>query len=129
MMRKTKKILIVEDEQSLSTVLANKFIREGFAVLKAPDGLTGLKLAEKHIPDLILLDIVMPTMDGITMIKKLRESEKGFNIPVMFLSNLEESAEVSEMRKNDEKLMDYLTKSHSPMDTVVEKVKIALANM
>jgi two-component system alkaline phosphatase synthesis response regulator PhoP len=128
-MRKNKKILIVEDEEALSTVLANKFIRKGFVVFKARDGVEGLKLAEKHAPDIILLDIVMPTMDGIAMIKKLRESQKGFHIPVMFLSNLEESAEVSQMRRNDPQLVDYLTKSHSPMDTVVEKVKVTLENI
>ncbi len=128
-MRKNKKILIVEDEEALSTVLGNKFIREGFIVFRATDGMEGLKLAEKHVPDIILLDIVMPTMDGITMIKKLRESEKGFNIPVLFLSNLEESPEVTLMRQEGQGIVDYLTKSQSPMDTVVERVKITLENI
>ncbi|MCR4322903.1 MAG: response regulator, partial [Candidatus Azambacteria bacterium] len=67
-------VLIVEDEPSLSSALKDKFIREGFHTLVARNGEEGLKLAQENIPSIILLDIVMPKMDGVTVFKKLKEN-------------------------------------------------------
>lgn len=123
----TKTILIVEDETALLEILKDTFDREGFNVLEAKDGSEGLKKALKNKPDLILLDIVMPTMDGITMIKKLREHKDGVEIPVLFLSNLTEYERVTEVLGVRRNIVDHLTKSDSSIEGLVGKVKKALA--
>ena len=83
-----KKILIVEDDKSFLWILKQSFASEGFTVLVAEDGEAGLDLAEREKPDLILLDILMPKMDGITLSKKLKQLNSG--IPIMFLTNLKD---------------------------------------
>ena len=89
MSEQKKKILIVEDERPILEPLVDKFTREGFEISVAHDGEEGLKSAlEKH-PDLIILDIVMPKMDGMTMLKKLREDDTwGRHARVILLTNL-----------------------------------------
>ncbi len=87
-MPKVKKILIVEDEAPLRAILKDNLLYEGFAVIEARDGKEGLSLAKKEKPDLILLDILMPKMDGITMMEKLRKERWGRNIPIILLTNL-----------------------------------------
>lgn len=116
-----KKILIVEDEVALLNVLATKFAGENFEIFKAKNGEEGLIEAEKNRPDIILLDIIMPKMDGITMLKKLRETPFGRNVKVIILSNLSESAAVEESIKNG--AFDYLIKTNWNLDAVVDKVK------
>ena len=67
----TKKILIVEDDNALAGILYDKFSQEAFGILEAKNGEEGLELALAKHPDLILLDIMMPKMDGMTMLKKI----------------------------------------------------------
>lgn len=83
-----KKILIVEDELPLLKALTDKFAREGFQTLQAQNGQEGLTLARSEHPDLILLDIIMPVMDGMTMLKHLRSDDWGKTVPVIILTNL-----------------------------------------
>lgn len=75
-----KKILIVEDEESLLKTLGEKFTLEGFEVVKAQNGVEGLRVALQEHPDLILLDIVMPVMGGMEMLGKLRQDDWGKNV-------------------------------------------------
>lgn len=97
-----KKLLIVEDEPSARKVMAEKFTREGFEVEMAVNGEDGLASAIKHHPDLVLLDIIMPKMDGITMLQKLREDDEwGKQVPVIILTNI---------TFDDEKKMERLAK-------------------
>lgn len=119
-----KKLLIIEDESSLSLILSDKFTREGFEVIEAKNGLEGLEKAKTTKPDLILLDIVMPTMDGITMIKHLREQDT--DIPVLFLTNLSESERISEILGANQGIVGYLVKSHWQLDALVKKVRETL---
>ena len=117
------KIAIVEDEEAISKSLEGELEDAGFEVVKAPDGVQGLHLALKEKPDLVLLDIVMPNMDGMTMMKKLRESgEYGKHVPIILLTNL----------NADDKIMGgvvesepsyYLVKSNWTVADVVLKVK------
>ncbi len=84
-----KKLLIVEDEVSARKAMTEKFTRDGFEVETAANGEEGLTQATKFQPDLILLDIIMPRMDGLTMLQKLRaENEWGKNVPVIILTNM-----------------------------------------
>jgi two-component system alkaline phosphatase synthesis response regulator PhoP len=123
-MNKTIKVLIVEDEDFLIEALEDRFLVEGFAVLKAMDGKEGLQSALENKPDIILLDIVMPVMDGVTMLHLLREKEEGKNIPVIFLTNLSSAESIygplSDMSSG------YLVKANWKLDDVVKKVKEVL---
>ncbi|HNX11204.1 MAG TPA: response regulator, partial [bacterium] len=78
-----KKILIVEDDITLAKAISYEFEQENFEVCTAYDGEEGLKTAEQNLPDLMLVDINMPKMDGLTMLKNMRTTEWGKNIPVM----------------------------------------------
>ncbi|MCD4694162.1 response regulator [bacterium] len=115
------KILIVEDERSLMASLRKKFKLEGFEVLEANDGEKGLEVALKEKPDLILLDVVMPNMDGMTMLKKLRVEGTLKKTPVIFLTNLADVNYVNEAIDLD--VFDYLVKSNWRIEDVVKKVK------
>lgn len=83
-----KTILIVEDDLSLARALDDKLRNSGFKTIVGKDGFDGLESALKFHPDLILLDIIMPKVDGITFLKELREDEWGKNAKVIILSNL-----------------------------------------
>lgn len=116
-----KTILIIEDERPLLTALSSKLSNAGFSILQATDGETGLSTAlEKH-PDLILLDIVLPKMDGLTMLDMLRRDDWGKTAPIIVLTNLSDAARFEEsMRKN---VFDYLIKTDWKIEDVVIKVK------
>ena len=119
-----KKILIVEDEVSLLNVLSEKLKLEGFEILEAKNGEEGLDLAIKQKPDLILLDIIMPKMDGITMLGKLRENSWGKHVPVIILTNLSSGSEI--LKSVEKKVFSYLIKSDWKLEDVVKKIKKAL---
>lgn len=121
---KNYKILIVEDELPLLKVLTDKFTAEGFTVIQAKDGSEGLAVALKEHPDLILLDIIMPVMDGMTMLKKLREDNWGQNAPVVMLTNLSDSKNVSDAIASG--IGDFLVKSDWTLEDLLTKVKSRL---
>jgi len=122
----TKTILIVEDENPLRNALKDKLNKVGFATLEAKNGQEGLELAISKTPDLILLDIIMPVMDGFTMVKKLREEENkngkltSNQIPILFLTNLSDEKALSEGQQ--EGIYDYLVKSNWTLDGIVKKI-------
>jgi CheY-like chemotaxis protein len=87
-MEKEKKILIIEDELPMLKALSDKFSREGFSILEARNGEEGLNVALEKKPDLLILDLFMPVMDGKAMMEKLREDEWGKNVPIIILTNL-----------------------------------------
>lgn len=120
-----KKILIVEDEKNLLKVLKEKFIMEGYEVLSAADGASGIQVSLSEHPDLILLDIVMPVMDGMTMLKKIRTDEWGKNVPVVLLTNLNMADKVADAM--DKGVYDYLVKSDWSLADVVKKVNERIA--
>ncbi len=117
-----KKILIVEDERDMRQALVDELTYNGFETLEAKNGKEGLESALKDHPDLILLDIVMPEMDGMTMMQKLRESEEGKKIPIVLLTNLSATDKILEGIVRDEPSY-YLVKSDWNIQGVVAKVK------
>ncbi len=121
-----KKILIVEDEDSLRKALVERFKAEEFEVLEAVDGEEGLASAEKNNPDMIMLDIIMPKMDGITMLKKLRATEFGKDVPVMIMTNIDDAKNLYDGLANG--AFDFLIKSNWGIGDMVEKVKNKLAS-
>ena len=123
-----KTILIVEDEPALLKVYAEGLNEVRFRVLRAKNGQEGLELALLHKPDLILLDILMPVMDGLTMMKKLREEHLwGKGVPIIFLTNLSASEEKIMKAITDYEPAYYLIKSDYTLEGVVEKIKERLS--
>lgn len=116
-----KKILIVEDEVALLQVLTEKLKKENFEVLQARNGQEGLQQAFSLHPDLILLDIIMPVMDGMTMLVKLRIDEWGKSVPVIILTNLSNEQKVAESLQQG--VYDYLVKSDWMLEDLVQKIK------
>ena len=121
---KAKIILIVEDDQNLLKALQDTLLREGFLVLVAPNGDEGFKMALAQKPNLILLDIVMPVMDGVAMLKKLREDAWGKTVPVFMLTNLNESISISDTM--NQKITRYLIKSDWSLHDIVGEIKLTL---
>lgn len=116
-----KKILITEDEEALLKVLVTKFTHDGFTVFPAGDGEAGLAIALKEHPDLILLDIIMPKMDGMTLLKKLRADAWGKKVPVIILTNLSDDRNIAEAMEGG--VYDFLVKSSWDADDLVKRVK------
>lgn len=119
---KLAKILIVEDEIPMLEALRIKFSREGFEVITAEGGEKGLAAALEQHPDLILLDIIMPGMGGLTVLEKLREDSWGQGVPVILLTNLTPD---DKTMKDIEKYRPsfYLIKSDWKIEDLVSKVK------
>lgn len=116
-----KTILIIEDDLALLRALNQKLISEGFNVIEAKDGKTGLETALQKQPDLILLDIVMPIMDGMSMLEELRKDKWGEKVPIVILTNLSSPDNFSTALKH--KVFDYLVKANWTLQDVVNKVK------
>jgi DNA-binding response OmpR family regulator len=115
------KILIVDDEQPLRKIMNDQFTKEKFEVITAQDGADGLGAALKNHPDLIVLDITMPVMDGFTMLKKLRQDKWGSKVPVMILTNRDDSANISAMMNN--KINKYYIKADNKLDDIAKEIK------
>ena len=91
-MSSNKKILIVDDEKMNIMTLAF-FLKQQYEIIVATDGVTALEAAEKHMPDIILLDIIMPDMDGFDVLVKLKNSDTTKNIPVIFITGLSDAGD------------------------------------
>ena len=115
-----KKVLIVEDNKDFLWLLRQNFNNQPFSVLYAEDGEEGLKAALKEKPDLILIDILLPKMNGIEMARKIKE--KGIKSQMMFLTNLNDAEHISEALETVGG-SDYIVKSDVHMDVVLERVK------
>ncbi|HEY5588140.1 MAG TPA: response regulator [Candidatus Paceibacterota bacterium] len=117
-------LLIVEDEKMLASTLEEKLVSEGFEVLKASDGGEGLKLALDNHPNLILLDLLMPKVDGITMLKELRKDPWGARASVIILTNLESSDKISEtLDIGFGNVFEYMLKTNWSLEDIVSRIK------
>ncbi len=121
-----KTILIIDDEESYRKIFSDKLLKEGLNVLEARDGSTGLQIAIDKKPDLILLDLEMPIMDGMTMLEKLREDDWGRNAKVIIFTNTSDNAKIAEAIKNETFI--YLVKADTSLDELTNKVKNLLAS-
>lgn len=115
------KILVVEDDSFLAGMYVTKLGLEGFSVDLASDGKEGLKKAKDWRPDLVLLDIVLPVMDGFTMLESMKKDSDVGTIPVILLTNLGQKNDVE--RGLALGAADYLIKAHFMPSEVVEKIK------
>jgi DNA-binding response OmpR family regulator len=125
MVDKKVKILLIEDEEMLANMYEVKFKNEGFDIVKASDGADGLEKSKIVNPDFILLDIIMPKMDGFSVLKALKEDEKTKNIPVMLLTNLGQEEDIERGKKMG--AVGYLVKANITPSEVVVAVKKELS--
>ncbi len=119
-------ILIIDDETTITNTLAAILIKDEFNVISASDSMIGLNKALEEKPDLILLDISMPKMTGMEMLKKLRESgEYGKNVKVILLTSLTADDKIMKGIVESQPSF-YLTKSTSTTKEIISKIKEAL---
>jgi len=123
-MNKNKKILVIEDEATLQKALNEILSREGYEVVSSLDGLRGLELAQKENPDLILLDIILPKMDGFEVLKRIKEDDKISQTPVIILTNL---SDINDIQKAlDLGATTYLVKADFHIEDVLKKIEKVL---
>lgn len=120
-----KKIFIVEDEEMLSKVLAEQFSVAGFDVEIASDGEKALELLEKSKPDIILLDIILPKINGFDVLKSIKENPDTQDIPVIMTSNLGRDEDIKQAIKLG--AIDYYIKAQHPIFEIIEKVSTFLS--
>lgn len=123
-MEKKKKILFIEDERHFQEMLDVIFKAEGFETISAYDGVDGVRMAEEEKPDIILSDLVLPKKDGFNVINELKNNPNISNIPVIILTNLEESQNIEKVISSGAKM--YLVKANYTLDDIVTKVKDTL---
>jgi len=115
------KILFVEDEPTLQKELNEILQQEGFKILSAFDGEEALTLSKSEMPDLILLDLILPKKDGFEVLKELKADEKMKDIPVIVLTNLEGLGDVEKAIELG--ATTYLIKANYKLEDVVRKIK------
>lgn len=120
-------ILVVEDEKILINILEEKLMSEGFRVDKAFDGEQGLQIALKEHPDLILLDLLLPKVDGMSMLKKLRKDVWGSHAEVIILTNIKDTNKMVEGMSIDmdnvNNTYEYILKTDQSLDGLVSRIK------
>ena len=119
-----KKVLIIDDDENMNTLLTDKLNFSGFDASGVMDGEGGLKKALQIHPDIILLDLMMPKMDGMEVLEKLRSDAWGKNAKVLMLTALEDTTHIA--KAMEKQSFRYLVKSQHSLDDVVKQVKEAL---
>lgn len=122
-MKPKKKILVMEDEKNILQAIASTLKAEGFTIFEANDGAKGLAIALAEHPDLILIDVLMPIMDGMIAFKKIREDKWGASVPIIILTNVNATEENFVKDVITLKPLLYLVKSEWKIHDVAEKIK------
>ena len=118
------KILVVDDDNNLNTVLVEKLNNSGFDATGAHDGEEGLKMAFEIHPDVILLDLIMPKVDGFEVLKRLRTDEWGKKAKVIMLTLIDKMDSIAQAVDNN--VVGYLVKTNYGLDEIVAEVKSLL---
>jgi CheY-like chemotaxis protein len=120
-----RRILLAEDDRFLRKASSMALRRRGYEVIEAVDGEEALRLAQAPAPDLILLDLIMPKMQGFEVLRRLKADPATRAIPVIVLTNL--SQDVDRQRAIDAGALDYLVKANLSLDALVAEVNRALS--
>ena len=115
------KVLLVEDDSTLMEMYQLKFNEAKIEILTATDGEAGLALAKQSLPDVVLLDIMMPKLDGFAVLTELKKDEKTKKIPVILLSNLGQKSDIEKGKELG--AVDYVVKASLTPAQVLEKAK------
>ncbi len=122
----SKTILFIEDEEALQKSISVMLKKDGYEVLSAMDGETAVKYAKEKEYDLVLLDLILPKLNGFEILKELKSDEKKKDIPVLIVTNLETSADIQ--KALDLGATNYLVKSNYNLDEIIKKIKSALGD-
>ena len=120
----SKKILIIEDDNFLQGLASRKLQSEGYTVLAVPDSVGAFKILESAIPDLILLDLLLPGVDGYEILRQVRQNEKTKNIPVIVFSNLSDEKDI--IKAKDLGIHEFMVKANFTLDELTKKIKTLL---
>lgn len=118
------RILIIEDDDFLRSLAVGKLEKEGFVVETASDGQTGLQKVFTTLPELLILDLMLPEMSGFEILEQIRSNDTTKNLKIIVFSNLGEETDIK--RCLDLGVSEYLIKSNFTLDELAEKVKIML---
>ncbi|PIP24315.1 MAG: response regulator [Candidatus Nealsonbacteria bacterium CG02_land_8_20_14_3_00_37_10] len=116
-----KNILIVEDDKFLRELISQKLIKEKYNVSEAIDGEEGIKKIKEEKPDLVLLDLILPGIDGFEVLAQMKEDRNVTKIPAIILSNLGQKEDIEKGLKLG--AVDYLVKAHFTPGEIIEKIK------
>jgi DNA-binding response OmpR family regulator len=119
-----KKILIIEDDKFLRELISRKLTDDGFDTVGAVDGEDGVKKVKEEKPDLVLLDLILPSIDGFEVLSRIKKDPEVASIPVIILSNLGQKEEVEKGLNLG--AADYLIKAHFTPGEIIEKIRIIL---
>jgi DNA-binding response OmpR family regulator len=119
------KVAIIEDDMAIVQMYRTKFEGEGYEVATAPDGASGLQLIEEFVPDIILLDLMMPNMNGLDMLGRLRSQANGRNAKVVVLTNMGDTETATKVYKMAAD--DYIVKAEMTPKEVADRVRALLA--
>lgn len=120
-----EKILLVEDDPLIVKIYKTRLLADGYHVLSADNGEDGLKLAQQEVPDLIVLDIMMPKMDGFGVLEKLRSDERMKQTPILVYSNLAVEGEMLRAKKLG--ATEFIIKANISPTEMVAKIKLYLS--
>ena len=118
------KILIIEDDKFLRELIVSKLAKENYDVLEAVDGEEGIKKIKEEKPDLVLLDLILPGIDGFEVLSQMKNDPAVFSIPVIILSNLGQREDIE--RGLTLGATDYMIKAHFTPGEIIEKIKSIL---
>lgn len=122
-----ERILLIEDDPAMATLYKDFFEKEGYLIDVATDGDQGLKMALNTLPDVILLDILLPKMNGMTVMNRIRTSDWGKKEPIIILTNLDPDETMMQNITHDKQTY-YLLKANTNPGEVLAKVKEVLAS-
>lgn len=117
-------VLIIEDDKFLREMMAQKLIKEDYVILEAIDGEKGIQMTKKEKPNLVLLDLILPGIDGFEVLSRMKEDPTLAEIPVIILSNLGQKEDVERGLKMG--AVDYLIKAHFTPREIIDKIREAL---
>lgn len=118
------KILIIEDDKFLRELISQKLLKEGYDIVEAIDGEEGLKKVKEEKPNLILLDLILPGMDGFAVLAEIKDDVNLAQIPVIILSNLGQREDIEKGLKLG--AVDYLIKAHFTPAEIIEKIRTVI---
>lgn len=119
-----KKILVIEDDKFLRELISQKILKEGYDVAEAVDGEKGVEAVKKEKPDLVLLDLILPGIDGFEVLARIKADPSISQVPVIILSNLGQKDDIEKGLKMG--AVDYMIKAHFTPGEIIEKVRMIL---
>lgn len=121
-----KKVLVVEDDKFLANAYKLKLTKSGYEVSVSSDGQEALDFMAESVPDIVLLDLIMPNMDGFATLSEMNNVEKLKNVPVVVASNLGQKEDIDRAKELGAK--DFIIKSNVSIEDIVDKVKLIVGD-